>query len=117
MPLVRIVSSAPRPNEDSVRQLLGNLSRLLSREFDKPEQWVMTCLEAPAAMSFGGTFDPACYVEVKNIGTMSPELARRVTAEVSRELAEHLGVPTRRIYVELADAEAHLWGFDGDTFG
>ena len=58
-----------------------------------------------------------CYVEVKNIGTMSPELARRVTAEVSRELAEHLGVPTRRIYVELADAEAHLWGFDGDTFG
>lgn len=115
MPLVRIVSSCePAPQADA---LLQELSRLLARELGKPEAYVMTCLEPRARMTFAGTAAPACYVEVKNIGTFTSGLAGRLSALISERLAAALGVPPDRIYIEFADAQPHLWGHDGGVFG
>lgn len=116
MPLIQIVSSAEPPSPTARARLLDELSRLLAAQFHKPEQWVMTALLPRAEMTFAGTTEPACYVEVKNIGSMTPEDAKRVCAAVTRELSRALGVRENRIYVELSDAQPHLWGHDGDTF-
>jgi len=120
MPLIRIVTSVATPagaGPAATDALLRELSGLLSRELRKPESYVMTCLEPPARMTFGGTDAPTCYVEVKNVGTLAPETTARLSAAVTERLSAALGVPPDRIYIEFADARPHMWGHDGGTFG
>jgi len=116
MPLVKITSSVG-PTADARGSLLADLSKLLAKELGKPEAYVMTAFEAVAAMTFAGTSEPAAYVEVKNIGRFSPELTKRLSGEICARLSKALGVQPGRIYIEFTDAQGHLWGYDGDTFG
>jgi hypothetical protein len=114
MPLLKLTTSAaPRPEHGP---LLAELSRFVAERLDKPESYVMTAIEHPHAMTFGGTTAPACYVELKNVGRFRPELTRRLSSELCARLSAALGVPQARIYIEFSDAEGYLWGHDGDTF-
>lgn len=114
MPLVRIVSSADPPAQ--AQALLGKLSGLLARELGKPESYVMTCLEPRAQMTFAGTPAPTCYLEVKNVGALPPEVTKRLSAALTDAVAPALGVAKDRVYIEFAEARPHHWGFAGDTF-
>ena len=115
MPLIRIVTSAEPPA--NAETLLRELSGLLAREIGKPESYVMTCLEPRAAMTFGGTTEPACYVEVKNVGALGPDLTKRLSAAITERIGRATGVKGARLYIEFAESKGHHWGFDGDTFG
>jgi phenylpyruvate tautomerase len=117
MPLVNVFTSADAPTPDRSDALLSELSRLLAAELKKPESYVMTSLVPRTSMTFGGTKEPSCYVEVKNIGTMTPELTAKLSAALCARLSEALGVSSTRIYIEFAEARGHLWGHDGTTFG
>ena len=117
MPLVNVYTSAELPPEAKSQALLGDLSKTLARVLGKPESYVMTCLVPRARMTFAGSFDPACLVEIKSIGGITRESARSLSDAVCKKLCEVLGVPTNRIYVVLADVPAPMWGFDGSTFG
>ena len=77
----------------------------------------MTRLAPRSRMMFGGTLDPACLVEIKTIGGLSADVTEEMSATLSSCLHQALGVPTKRIYLVFADVPAHLWGFDGTTFG
>ena len=114
MPLVRIISSLEIPAK--APEILRELSALLARELEKPESYVMTCWEPRAAMTFGGTDAPTCYVEVKNIGIFTPDRTERLSAALTKKLTEALKVPPDRIYIEFSDAKPHLWGYHGGTF-
>jgi phenylpyruvate tautomerase len=114
MPLVKIVTSADAPPDADA--LLRELSALLARELGKPESYVMTCLEPGARMTFGGTVAPACFVEIKNVGTFGAELTSRLSSAITDKVSRALGVPAERVYIEFADAKPHMWGHNGDTF-
>jgi phenylpyruvate tautomerase PptA (4-oxalocrotonate tautomerase family) len=115
MPLLKITTSvAPAPDHET---LLKSLSRLCAERLNKPESYVMTAIDHPSHMTFGGTDEPTCYVELKNVGNFRPELTQRLAAELCESLSQGLGVPASRIYIEFADAEGYLWGHDGGTFG
>ncbi len=114
MPLIRITTSRV-PHVVTRDAVLGELSKQASKLFGKPERWVMTCLDAVAAMTFGGSSAPAAYVEVKNIGPLDAALARRVSAVVTAEVAK-LGIERDRIYIEMTAAEGERWGHAGATF-
>ena len=116
MPLIRILTSAQPVEGNAADALLRDLSALLARELRKPESYVMTCLEGPARMTFGGTDAPTCYAEVKNVGTMTPETTARLSAAITERLTTALGVPADRIYIEFGDARPHMWGHNGGTF-
>jgi phenylpyruvate tautomerase len=116
MPLLKITTSAT-PAESARAMILRELSSLIATRLGKPETYVMTALEPNAPMTFGGTTDPACYVEVKNIGRFTPELTKKLSAELCERLERALEVPKERIYIEFSDAQGYLWGHDGDTFG
>jgi phenylpyruvate tautomerase PptA (4-oxalocrotonate tautomerase family) len=116
MPLIKIHTSAELPDSTKTSALLSDLSALLAQRFGKPESYVMTCLTERATMTFGGTSEPACYAEVKNIGTMSAALTKTLSADLSARLSAALGVSKARIYIEFEDAKPHLWGYDGSTF-
>lgn len=116
MPLIKIQTSAPSPADETVDELLKTLSSKLAKHLGKPESYVMTALESDARMTFGGTFDPVCYIEVKNIGRMTPEQTKSMSNDFCQEIQSRLGVPKNRVYIEFADAERHLWGWNGGTF-
>ena len=116
MPLLSILTSA-ESTVDARAQLLSRLSQLLARELDKPEGYVMVSFARPLAMSFGGdAARPACYVELKNVGTLSPERCEQLSALLCRELAGGLDVAADRIYIEFTNADGALWGWNGTTF-
>ncbi|MCB9578261.1 MAG: hypothetical protein H6717_14645 [Polyangiaceae bacterium] len=116
MPLIKVHSSAEPPPKERVAQVLEALSARLAGHLSKPERYVMTCWMPRAEMTFGGSHDPALYVEVKSIGSMTSEQTRAMSADFCALLTEATGVPSSRTYIEFADAKPHLWGFDGDTF-
>jgi phenylpyruvate tautomerase PptA (4-oxalocrotonate tautomerase family) len=115
MPLLKITTSVPPAREHG--KLLANLSQLCADRLGKPESYVMTAIDHPSLMTFAGTTEPACYVELKNVGRFSSELTQRLSAELCERLSTGLGVAKNRIYIEFADAEGYLWGHDGETFG
>jgi phenylpyruvate tautomerase PptA (4-oxalocrotonate tautomerase family) len=115
MPLVKITSSATL-NDDGKRALLGELSRLVAGRLGKPESYVMTAFDSAAVMTFAGTPEPAAYVELKSIGTFTPEATANLSSDLCQALEKALGVPAGRIYIEFADAKGYLWGHDGETF-
>jgi phenylpyruvate tautomerase PptA (4-oxalocrotonate tautomerase family) len=117
VPLVNVFSSAEPLDARARDALLLDLSQALSGYFQKPETWVMTCLSPRTAMTFGGTLAPACYVEIKNVGTLTPDASEKISADLCARLETGLGVPKERIYVEFTNAVGHLWGWNGETFG
>lgn len=117
MPLLNLFTSAAPARPPERAALLARLSTLLARELVKPERYVLVALEPRAEMSFGGSTDPACYAELKNVGTLSAARVEELSRTLCDELAHGLGVASDRIYIEFTNADGSLWGWDGGTFG
>ena len=90
-------------------------SSLVSDQLGKSEGYVMVSLQPPAPMAFAGLADPAAYLELKSIG-----LPERTTASLSNALCglvnTELGIDKERIYIEFANSESHMWGWNCKTF-
>jgi phenylpyruvate tautomerase len=117
MPLIKVQTSVNPANQAEVGTLLKQLSASLAKHTGKPESYVMTVLEPGITMTFGGTSDPVCYVEIKSVGTMSAAQTRSMSQDFCDRLSQGLGVPANRIYIEFADAKGFMWGWNGTTFG
>jgi phenylpyruvate tautomerase len=96
MPLITVQTSIVPP-DDSQAALLKQLSSTLAQQFQKPETYVMTALTPGIAMTFGGTSAPSCYVEVKNIGTLTPDQTRFLSREICQQIKAHLAIDPARI--------------------
>jgi phenylpyruvate tautomerase PptA (4-oxalocrotonate tautomerase family) len=116
MPLIKVQTSIA-PNPSQVEALLKQLSASLAKHTSKPESYVMTALEPDVAMTFGGTTEPVCYIEVKSVGTMSAAQTQAMSQDFCQTISTAIGVPINRIYIEFADAKGYLWGWNGSTFG
>lgn len=116
MPLIKVQTSQPTPVKADVEALLLQLSSQLASHLGKPEAYVMTTFEADVAMTFAGTTEPVCYVEVKSIGTMG-DRTTTMSKEFCRIISAAINVPQNRIYIEFADAKGSMWGWNGQTFG
>lgn len=117
MPLIKVQTSISAPEKSTVEGLLKNLSAKLAKHVRKPESYVMTAFEPDVAMTFGGTTDPVCYIEVKNVGSMNPAQTQAMSQEFCQQINQALGVSPNRTYIEFADAQGSMWGWNGSTFG
>ncbi|MBW4463071.1 MAG: hypothetical protein KME47_22945 [Nodosilinea sp. WJT8-NPBG4] len=117
MPLIKVQTSVSSPDKAEVKGLLKELSASLASHLGKPESYVMTAFEANIPMTFGGTTEPVCYVEIKSVGTMGSAKTRAMSQEFCAQLETALGVPKNRTYIEFADAPGAMWGWNGSTFG
>jgi phenylpyruvate tautomerase PptA (4-oxalocrotonate tautomerase family) len=115
MPLLHVFTSAALPTDRPA--WLRHLSALLSRELDKPEDYVMVIAAPRPEMTFGGSTDPACYAELKNVGRLDDAKIEALSRTLCDELAVSLHVPSDRIYIEFTNADGKLWGWNGTTFG
>lgn len=117
MPLIKVQTSASVSDRTTVETLLKNLSASLAKHTGKPESYVMTAFEPDVAMTFAGTTDPVCYIEVKSVGTMNPAQTKTMSQDFCQQVNNVLNVPLNRTYIEFADAKGYMWGWNGATFG
>lgn len=117
MPLIKVQSSVSQPEKSTVESMLKTLSADLAKHTGKPESYIMTAFEAEVPMTFAGSFDPVCYIEIKSVGKMSSEQTAAMSKDFCQQVSETLGVPTKRIYIEFADAQGYMWGWNSSTFG
>lgn len=116
MPLIKVQTSIA-PDDAQIETLLKTLSAKLAKHTGKPESYVMTAFEPGIAMTFGGTTDPVCYIEVKSVGTMSAAQTEAMSQDFCQTVKAAIAVPPNRIYIEFADAKGYLWGWNSSTFG
>lgn len=116
MPLIKVQTSIAALDKSQVETLLKQLSASLAEHLGKPESYVMTALEPNVAMTFAGTTDPVCYIEIKSVGAMTPTQTKAMSQDFCRTIEQALGVPINRTYIEFADAKGAMWGWNGSTF-
>lgn len=116
MPLIKVQTSTPAPEKPQLEAMLKSLSASLAKHLKKPESYIMTAFEPDTAMTFGGTTDPTCYVEIKSVGTMNPSQTQTMSQEFCQQIGRTLNVPENRIYID-ADAKGSMWGWNRSTFG
>lgn len=117
MPFIKVQTSIADPQSAQVTDLLKQLSASLAKHTGKPESYVMTAFESGIPMTFGGTLDPTCYIEVKSVGSMSSTQTKAMSQDFCQQISQFLSVPGDRIYIEFADAKGAMWGWNGTTFG
>ncbi|MEA5549764.1 phenylpyruvate tautomerase MIF-related protein [Anabaena cylindrica UHCC 0172] len=117
MPLIKVQSSVAAPEKSEIESMLKGLSAKLAKHTGKPESYVMTAFEPEVPMTFAGTTDPVCYIEIKSVGTMKPEQTSAMSQDFCQQIHQVLGVPKNRIYIEFADSKGSMWGWNSTTFG
>lgn len=115
MPLIRVQLSVA-VEEKTRGPLMASLSKAVAQALGKPESYMMVVLESEIPLLMGASPEPAAFVEVRSVGTINPDQARRLAGAVSDILAG-TGVSTDRIYANFAGVPGAMWGHGGDTFG
>jgi phenylpyruvate tautomerase PptA (4-oxalocrotonate tautomerase family) len=116
MPLMTIRTNA-RVDGPKTSALLKACSAQLARELGKPEHYVMTMFQPAEAMTMSGTDDPACLVEIRSVGAITPPQAKAMSEAMGRLIEQHLGVASDRVYINFEAVAGAMWGYDGRTFG
>lgn len=114
MPYLMVQTNTSVDN-DKAQAFVSKASATVSKLLGKPENYVMVSLQPPTPMAFSGSTDPTAYVELKSIGlpeTSTTELSNVLCALVSEEL----GIDKARVYIEFANAQRHMWGWNSATF-
>ncbi len=114
MPLCSVISNIALADNDR-GALLQELSHRTAEMLGKPQRYVMVSYRHNPDMLFDGSTEPLAYVELKSIG-LPGERTLEFSQILCGLLSERLDVPADRVYIEFADAERHLWGWDGGTF-
>ena len=96
-------------------ELVLEASSFLGTILGKPEKFIMISLHDKQTMIFGGSAQPALYCELKSIG-LPTEKTKEISHQLCTFLSEQTGVATDRIYIEFADVERSLWGWNKTTF-
>ena len=114
MPYLKIQTNLD-PQAETLSSLLQQASQNVAESLGKPERYVMVAVDTDVPMLFAGEASPTVYMELKSIGLPEQETAR-LSAALCQLVNDHLDIPTNRVYIEFANAERHMWGWDGDTF-
>ncbi|MFX1316346.1 MAG: phenylpyruvate tautomerase MIF-related protein [Promethearchaeota archaeon] len=114
MPYLKIQTN--QDVEDGKKQEIAEkASKLVATGLGKPESYVMVALEPSTKMVFAGRREPTIFMELKSIG-----LPESKTADLSKSLCDfaekEFGVSKERIYIEFANANGSMWGWNGRTF-
>ena len=116
MPLITVRTNMS-VEADQANSLLRVCSAELAKQLGKPEHYVMTLFEKVDAMTMSGTDAPACLVEIRSVGTITPTQSKNMSEAFTALLHERLGMATDRIYIQFEAVAGAMWGYDGRTFG
>jgi len=117
MPLLQFQSNIQNISEESSDELHHLYGQILSEELGKSIQYVMVSLEFEKNLSFSADVaQPCAYIEVKNVGALSPDTTSKISKRLSDLCTRFLKIESSRVYIEFQDSERHMWGWNGSTF-
>jgi len=112
MPYLKVQTNQKAKDKD---QLLKKMSQRLANKLKKPETYVLVSLEDDKDLIFGGTKEPAVFLELKSIG-LKESMTEDLSDVFCSLVKEELGIPKDRIYIEFKDVPRKMWGWNGSTF-
>ena len=116
MPLAKIYTTEDVELSDFAK-VSKSISGILSSVLNKSEDYIMCVYPKSHYQSFANnSLDPSIYVEIKNVGVLSPEVTSELTEKLTSILIENTEAPASRIYIEFQNSERHMWGWNGKTF-
>lgn len=95
-------------------KLMKKASAFLSVMLGKPEQVIMVTIKPGMPYIFGGTSDPAAFVQVKSLG-LERDRCSEFSEKVCSFLEEETGVPRDRAFIEFIDIDGKIFGWNGRT--
>ena len=113
MPFIQISTSSKSVVENEYL-LQKDISKLVADLTGKPENYVMTLIKLDNRMTFAGSDEPCCFMQVKSIGSLNPSSMSRSLCDL---IASKTNINMNRVYIEFIDVKSSNWGFNGSTFG
>ena len=113
MPFIQVNTSSKTVVEDD-DLLQKAISKMVVNLTGKPENYVMTMIQRDIKMTFAGSDEPCCFIEIKSIGSLSPSSMSKSLCEL---IESKTNINTNRIYIEFIDVKPSNWGFNSSTFG
>ena len=112
MPVLKVQTNSEVQDKKKFKQ---DATALLSKVLSKPSQYIMIIIETGVDMMFAESESPLAYVEMKSIG-LPGEATADISGALCSFLEKELKVPQNRIYIEFADAQRNMFGWNGGTF-
>ena len=105
-----------RPISKETEQALSReLGQAISLIPGKSESWLMLQFEENCRLYFrGNAKNGIAFVNVKLFGASTEAAYAKLTAEITRLLAQHLGIAPDCIYVQYDEIDH--WGWNGSNF-
>ena len=113
MPFIQVNTSSKSVVENEYL-LQKDISKLVADLTGKPENYVMTLIKLDNRMTFAGSDEPCCFIQVKSIGSLNPSSMSRSLCDL---IASKTNIDMNRVYIEFIDVKSSNWGFNGSTFG
>ena len=113
MPFIQVNTSSKTVVEDD-DSLQKAITKMVVDLTGKPENYVMTMIQRDIKMTFAGSDEPCCFIEIKSIGSLSPSSMSKSLCEL---IESKTNINTNRIYIEFIDVKPSNWGFNSSTFG
>jgi phenylpyruvate tautomerase PptA (4-oxalocrotonate tautomerase family) len=111
-----ILRTSSTINDQQNKTIRKDAVDILSQELGKSKEFIVTLIHDSVALEFGQSEAPCAYVEVKSVGTLSPEQTTAMSDRICNSLQQILSIPPDRIYIEFQESPRHLWGWNGKTF-
>ncbi len=98
------------------KQWMTEATSLLSDILGKPTGYIMIAVEDEKEMMFAENTEPLAFAELKSIGLPENE-TKKLSASICDFIEKTLGITPGRIYIEFTNAQRHMFGWNGSTFG
>lgn len=112
MPLLEISTNTKVDNELSITE---KASALCTQMLGKPESYVMVKIQTEQTIIFAGNNEPAAHVKLKSLG-LPEDKTTDFSASICAFISEQFDIDSARIYIEFANPERHMWGWNEKTF-
>jgi phenylpyruvate tautomerase PptA (4-oxalocrotonate tautomerase family) len=114
MPYLKIQTNRPLDSA-AENNLMQKASSAVADALGKPEKYVLIEISSGKPMLFAGSNAPLAYLELKSIGLPESETSR-LSQTLCDMISQELGIQADRVYIEFANAERHMWGWNNGTF-
>jgi phenylpyruvate tautomerase PptA (4-oxalocrotonate tautomerase family) len=66
-------------------------------------------------MIFGGTYDDLAFIELRSI-RLPEQRTKSLSKSLTSLVKDHFKIDGDRVFINFANIEPHLWGYNSDTF-
>jgi phenylpyruvate tautomerase PptA (4-oxalocrotonate tautomerase family) len=116
MPLLQIKTNTGCLSQSLRSELQSKAATVLSEEIGKSLDFVMVIIETGKDIYFAGSAEPACYMEIKNVGTLPAEKTEKISQRLCLLAEDKLLINPDRCFLEYQESPRHLWGWNAKTF-